>query len=81
MVKPGIAYLDIVQRVKSTFAVPTFVYQVSGEYAMMKTAGQAGYLDYDQVMMESLMGFRRAGADAIVTYAAVEIAKRLVKNS
>lgn len=81
MVKPGMAYLDIVQRVKSAFAVPVFAYQVSGEYAMMKTAGQAGYLDYDQVMLESLMGFRRAGADAIVSYAAVEIAKRLVKNT
>ena len=77
MIKPGLAYLDIIQRVKSAFDVPVFAYQVSGEYAMMKTAGQAGYLNYDQIMLESLMAFRRAGADAIVTYAAVEIAKRL----
>ncbi|MDI9350332.1 MAG: porphobilinogen synthase [Candidatus Symbiobacter sp.] len=80
MVKPGMPYLDIVHRVKSAFGVPTFAYQVSGEYAMMKTAGLAGYLDYDMVMMESLMSFRRAGADAILTYAAVEIAKRLQKG-
>ncbi|MCX8502318.1 MAG: porphobilinogen synthase [Alphaproteobacteria bacterium] len=77
MIKPAMPYLDIVRRVKESFAVPTLAYQVSGEYAMLKAAGQNGWLDYDRVMMESLLGCKRAGADAIVTYAAVEIAERL----
>jgi porphobilinogen synthase len=77
MVKPGLPYLDIIRRVKDTFAMPTFAYNVSGEYAMLKAAGAAGWLDYDKVMMESLMSFKRAGADGILTYAAVEAAKLL----
>src|SRR5258707_7987541 len=77
MVKPGMPYLDILRRVKDTFAVPTFAYHVSGEYAMIKAAGQAGYLDADRAMLEALIGFKRAGADGVLTYAAVEIAKRL----
>jgi porphobilinogen synthase len=77
MVKPGMPYLDELRRVKDAFAVPTFAYHVSGEYAMIKAAGQAGYLDADRAMMECLIGFKRAGADGILTYAAVETAKRL----
>ncbi len=68
MVKPGMPYLDIVRRVKETFAVPTFAYQVSGEYAMLEAAARNGWLDGDRVMMESLLGFKRAGADAVLTY-------------
>ena len=75
MVKPGMPYLDIVSRVKQTFAVPTFVYQVSGEYAMLKAAAANGWLDNDKVVLESLLGFKRAGADAILTYFAIEAAK------
>ena len=77
MVKPGMPYLDIVRRVKETFGVPTFVYQVSGEYAMIKAAGQQGWIDGDACMMEALLGFKRAGADAILTYYAIEAARRL----
>jgi porphobilinogen synthase len=77
MVKPGMPYLDIVSRVKETFRMPTFVYQVSGEYAMLKAAAQNGWLDGDKVMMESLLGFKRAGADGVLTYFAIEAAKRL----
>ena len=77
MVKPGMPYLDIVQRVKETFEVPTFVYQVSGEYAMLKAASQNGWLDWKKVLLESLLSFKRAGADGILTYAAVEIAQLL----
>lgn len=77
MVKPGMPYLDICQRVKSDFAVPTYAYQVSGEYAMLKAAAQNGWLDGDKVMMESLMCFKRAGCDGILTYFAPEAAKRL----
>jgi len=77
MVKPGMPYLDILRRVRERFAMPTFVYQVSGEYAMLKAAAQNGWLDGDRAMMEALLGFKRAGADGILTYAAVEIAKRL----
>lgn len=72
MVKPGLPYLDIIHRVKSEFRVPTFAYNVSGEYAMLKFAAQAGALDYDKALMEMLMAFRRAGADGILTYAAIE---------
>ncbi len=68
MVKPGMPYLDIVRRVKDTFGVPTFAYQVSGEYAMLEGAARNGWLDGDRVMMESLLGFKRAGADGILTY-------------
>jgi porphobilinogen synthase len=77
MVKPGMPYLDIVRRVKDRFGVPTFVYQVSGEYAMLKAAGSQGWIDGDACMMEALLGFRRAGADAILTYFALEAAERL----
>jgi len=77
MVKPAMPYLDIVRRVKEKFGVPTFVYQVSGEYAMIKAAGQQGWIDGDACMMEALLGFKRAGADAILTYYAIEAAGRL----
>lgn len=80
MVKPGLPYLDIVRRVKDAFAVPTFAYQVSGEYAMMKAAAQNGWLDWDKVIVESLVGFKRAGADGILTYTAVEVARLLAKR-
>jgi len=77
MVKPAMPYLDIVRRVKEKFGVPTFVYQVSGEYAMIKAAGQQGWIDGDACMMEALLGFKRAGADAILTYYAIEAARGL----
>jgi porphobilinogen synthase len=77
MVKPGMPYLDIVRRVKESFAVPTFAYQVSGEYAMLKAAAQNGWLDWDRVIMESLLAFKRAGADGVLTYAAAEMAEKL----
>ena len=77
MVKPGMPYLDIVRRVKDTFAVPTFAYQVSGEYAMIQGAVEAGWLDGTKVWPEALMAFKRAGADGVLTYAAVELARRL----
>lgn len=77
MVKPGMPYLDIVQRVKQHFAVPTFAYQVSGEYAMIMAAVRNGWLDHDKAMLESLLAFKRAGADGVLTYFAVEAAKRL----
>jgi porphobilinogen synthase len=77
MVKPGMPYLDIVRRVKDEFKVPTFAYQVSGEYAMLKAAAQNGWLDHDKVMMESMMAFKRAGADAVLTYFALDIARLL----
>ncbi len=77
MVKPGLPYLDIVRRVKDTFRVPTFAYQVSGEYAMLKAAAAQGWLDHDAVMMESLLAFRRAGADGILTYFALDAARLL----
>ncbi|THD83075.1 porphobilinogen synthase [Aliigemmobacter aestuarii] len=74
MVKPGMPYLDICQRVKSTFGVPTYAYQVSGEYAMIKAAAQNGWIDGEKVMLESLMAFRRAGCDGVLTYFAPEVA-------
>jgi porphobilinogen synthase len=77
MVKPGLPYLDIVHRVKEAFRLPTFVYQVSGEYAMLKGAGERGWIDGEQAMLETLLAFKRAGADGILTYAAVEVARRL----
>jgi porphobilinogen synthase len=77
MVKPGMPYLDVVRRVKDEFKVPTFAYQVSGEYAMLKAAAQNGWLDHDKVMMESMMAFKRAGADGVLTYFALEVARLL----
>ena len=77
MVKPGMPYLDVVRRVKDEFKVPTFAYQVSGEYAMIKAAAQNGWLDHDAVMMEALMAFKRAGADGILTYFAIDAARKL----
>lgn len=80
MVKPGMPYLDIVRRVKDEFKVPTFAYQVSGEYAMIKAAAQNGWLDHNKTMMESMLAFKRAGADGVLTYFARDIA-RLLKHS
>ncbi len=77
MVKPGMPYLDIVRRVKDEFQVPTFAYQVSGEYAMLKAAAANGWLDHDAVMMESLLAFKRAGADGVLTYFALDAARLL----
>ena len=77
MVKPGMPYLDIVRRVKDAFRMPTFAYQVSGEYAMLKAAAQNGWLDHDAVMLESLLAFKRAGADGVLTYFALEAARLL----
>ncbi len=77
MVKPGMPYLDIVRRVKDEFRVPTFAYQVSGEYAMLKAAAANGWLDHDAVMMESLLAFKRAGADGVLSYFALEAARLL----
>ena len=79
MVKPGMPYLDVVRRVKDSFRVPTFAYQVSGEYAMLKAAAANGWLDHDLVMMESLLAFKRAGADGVLTYFARDAA-RAIKN-
>lgn len=79
MVKPGQPYLDIIRRAKDLFGAPTYAYQVSGEYAMIKAAAQNGWIDEKKVMIESLMGFRRAGCDAVLTYFAPEMAK-LLKN-
>ncbi|WP_255533263.1 porphobilinogen synthase [Polynucleobacter sp. AP-RePozz3-80-G7] len=81
MVKPGMPYLDIVRRVREEFDYPTYAYQVSGEYAMLKTAAQNGWLDHDAVMMESLLAFKRAGADGVLTYFALEAARLLKKNA
>ena len=75
MVKPGLPYLDIIYRVKTTFGVPTYAYQVSGEYAMLKAASQNGWLDEKTVVIESLLAFKRAGADGILTYYALEVAR------
>lgn len=77
MVKPGMPYLDVLRRVKDAFRVPTYAYQVSGEYAMIKAAAANGWLDHDKVMMESLLGFKRAGADGILTYFAPDAARLL----
>ncbi len=81
MVKPGMPYLDIVQRVKDAFAAPTFVYQVSGEYAMLAAAAANGWIDREQVMLESLTAMKRAGADGVLTYFAIEAAKVLKQRS
>ncbi|MET3498289.1 porphobilinogen synthase [Variovorax boronicumulans] len=80
MVKPGMPYLDIVRRVKDQFHVPTFAYQVSGEYAMLKAAAQNGWLDHDAVVLESLLAFKRAGADGVLTYFALDAARLLQKQ-
>jgi porphobilinogen synthase len=77
MVKPGIAYLDICRRVKDTFGAPTFAYQVSGEYAMIEAAAAQGWIDGDKVMMESLMAFKRAGCDGVLSYFAPRVARML----
>ena len=77
MVKPGMPYLDIVRRVMDEFKVPTFAYQVSGEYAMIKAAAANGWLDHDAVMLESLLAFKRAGAEGVLTYFAIDAAKKL----
>ena len=81
MVKPGMPYLDIVRRVKDTFAVPTFAYQVSGEYAMIAAAAANGWIDGERAMMESLLGFKRAGADGVLTYFAPQAAEKLKKRA
>jgi porphobilinogen synthase len=81
MVKPGMPYLDIVRRVKDQFAMPTFAYQVSGEYAMLKAAAANGWLDHDAVMMESLIAFKRAGADGILSYFALDAAQLLRQSA
>ena len=80
MIKPGLPYLDIVQRVKETFAMPTYAYQVSGEYAMIMAAAQNGWLDGDRAMWESLTAFKRAGADGVLTYFAPRVAEQLRKG-
>ena len=77
MVKPGMPYLDIVRRVKGTFKAPTYVYQVSGEYAMLKAAAHNGWLDEEACVMEALLAFKRAGADGILTYFALDAARLL----
>ncbi len=81
MVKPGLPYLDVIRRVKDTFDVPTFAYQVSGEYAMIQAAAQKGWIDGDRAMMESLIAFKRAGADGIISYYAPRVAERLRRQS
>ena len=77
MIKPGLPYLDVIRRVKDAFQLPTFAYQVSGEYAMLKAAAERGWLDAEAAMLESLIAFKRAGADGVLTYAALEIAPKL----
>jgi porphobilinogen synthase len=77
MVKPGMPYLDVLWRVKDTFGMPTFAYQVSGEYAMLMAAARNGWLDEDKAMLESLIAFKRAGADGVLTYFAPRVAEKL----
>jgi porphobilinogen synthase len=77
LVKPGLAYLDIVTRVKANFGLPTYAFQVSGEYAMIKAAAQNGWIDEDRAVMETMMAFKRAGADGVVTYFAPKVAEML----
>ena len=81
MVKPGLPYLDIIYRLKETFGLPTFAYQVSGEYAMIEAAARNGWLDGDCAMMESLTAFKRAGADGILTYFAPRVAAKLAREA
>jgi porphobilinogen synthase len=80
MVKPGMPYLDIIRRVKDEFGFPTFAYQVSGEYSMIMAAANKGWIDGDKAMMESLVGFKRAGADGVLTYFAPRAAEALKKR-
>jgi porphobilinogen synthase len=80
MVKPGLPYLDIIQRIKDSFAMPTFAYQVSGEYAMIRAAAANGWIDGEKVMMETLLAFKRAGCDGILTYFALEAAQKLSRE-
>ncbi len=80
MVKPGLPYLDIIRNVKTAYAIPTFAYHVSGEYAMLKAAAQNGWLDYEVCLMETLTGFKRAGCDGILTYGAIDAARLLNKT-
>ena len=77
MVKPGMPYLDIIRRVKDEFGAPTFAYQVSGEYSMIMAAANNGWLDGDKAMVESLLAFKRAGADGVLTYFAPRVAEKL----
>jgi len=81
MVKPGMPYLDVLHRVKEAFSMPTFAYQVSGEYAMLVAAARNGWLDYDKVMMESMLSFKRAGADGVLSYFAPQVAEKLKKQA
>jgi porphobilinogen synthase len=81
MVKPGMPYLDVLRRVKDAFGMPTFVYQVSGEYAMISAAAGNGWIDGERAMMESLLAFKRAGADGILTYFAAQAAEKLRAQS
>jgi len=81
MVKPGMPYLDVLHRVKHTFQMPTFAYQVSGEYAMIKAAAQNGWLDHDKAMMEAMLAFKRAGADGVLTYFARDVARLLKQQN
>jgi len=80
MVKPGMPYLDVLREVKDAFGLPTFAYQVSGEYAMLRAAAERGWLDWERVIFESLVGFKRAGADGVLTYAALEVARSLAER-
>jgi porphobilinogen synthase len=77
MVKPGMPYLDIIRRAKDTFGAPTYAYQVSGEYAMIKGAAERGWIDGEKAMLESLMAFRRAGCDGVLTYFALDAARAI----
>jgi len=81
MVKPGLPYLDILRRIKDEFGMPTFAYQVSGEYSMIMAAAQNGWLDGEKAMMESLTAFKRAGADGVLTYFAPRVAEKLKKQA
>jgi porphobilinogen synthase len=81
MVKPGLPYLDIVYRVKDAYGAPTFAYQVSGEYAMIMAAARNGWIDGDKAMLESLLAFKRAGADGILTYFAPKVAEMLKRGA
>jgi porphobilinogen synthase len=80
MVKPGLPYLDILYRMKETFGMPTFVYQVSGEYSMIEAAARAGWIDGERAMMESILAFKRAGADGVLTYFAPRVAEKLARG-
>jgi len=80
MVKPGLFYLDVLQRVKETLGMPTYAYQVSGEYAMLRGAGERGWVDGERVMDEALLAFKRAGADGVLTYAALDTARKLAES-